>query len=220
VERRVDLARVNGRVFVNNACMGLYAKIVQSAEYRDAKLKTAADMLPELLGPDAPPFDLEFADPDGQQYPTAHILLVSNNPYELVHLGGFGTRERIDLGTLGIVAARIAGPREAVAFVGLEAAGRIRSFRGWQEWDTPTFRVDSGQPIEIGIDGEAMSLDPPLVFESLPGALRVRIPTHAPGVAPAATAVQLTASTIRDLARTAMGRPVEGAYALGRQTVD
>lgn len=41
-----DLTRMNGRVFVNNACMGLYAKIVQSDIYRDAKLKTAADMLP------------------------------------------------------------------------------------------------------------------------------------------------------------------------------
>lgn len=37
VERRVDLAEVNGRVFVNNASLGLYAKIVQTPEYRDAK---------------------------------------------------------------------------------------------------------------------------------------------------------------------------------------
>jgi diacylglycerol kinase family enzyme len=209
VERRVDLARVNGRVFVNNACMGLYAKIVQSKEYRDAKLKTAADMLPDLLGPKAEPFDLEFTGPDGQQIPTAHLLLVANNPYELANLGGFGTRQRIDLGTLGIVAARIAGPREAVAFVGLEAAGRIRSFSGWQEWDTPTFRVTSHEPIEIGIDGEAMSLEPPLIFETMPGALRIRIPKHAPGVAPAARSVRLTGTTIGELVLTALGRPVE-----------
>ena len=44
LERRVDLARVNGRVFVNNASMGLYAKIVQSPAYRDAKMKTAAEL--------------------------------------------------------------------------------------------------------------------------------------------------------------------------------
>jgi diacylglycerol kinase family enzyme len=211
IERRVDLARVNGRVFVNNACMGLYAKIVQSQEYRDAKLKTAADMLPDLLGPNAEPFDLRYTGPDGQDYPSAHLLLVSNNPYELVHIGGFGTRKHMDQGTLGVVAARIAGPGEAVAFVGLEAAGRIRSFRGWREWDTRVFQVDSGEPIEIGIDGEAMSLDPPLVFESLPGALRVRIPRHAVGVAPAGRAVQLTGQTIVDLVRTAIGRPVAGS---------
>jgi len=208
VERRVDLARVNGRVFVNNACMGLYAKIVQSQAYRDAKLKTAADMLPDLLGPDAEPFDLRFIGPDGNECPTAHLLLVSNNPYELVHIGGRGTRQRMDLATLGVVAARIAGPKEAVTFVGLEAAGRIRKFPGWLEWDVPTFRVDSGGPIEIGIDGEAMLLDPPLIFESLPGALRVRIPTHAPGVAPAGAAVQLTGSTIGSLLLTVAGHPM------------
>jgi diacylglycerol kinase family enzyme len=208
VERRVDLARVGGRVFVNNASMGLYARIVQSEAYRDAKLKTAADMLPDLLGPDAEPFDLRFVGPDGSECPTAHLLLVSNNPYELVHIGGRGTRQRMDMGRLGVVAARIAGPKEAVTFVGLEAAGRVRSFRGWLEWDTPTFRVDSGGPIEIGIDGEAMVVDPPLVFESLPGALRVRIPNHAPGVAPAARAVRLTSSTIGDLILTAAGRPM------------
>ena len=33
VERRVDLASVNGRVFVNNASLGLYAQIVQSPGY-------------------------------------------------------------------------------------------------------------------------------------------------------------------------------------------
>jgi hypothetical protein len=77
------------------------------------------------------------------------------------------------------------------------------------EWDAPTFRVDSGGPIEIGIDGEAMRLEPPLSFESLPGALRVRIPRHALGVAPAATSVQLTGSTVRALVLTAAGRAVD-----------
>ena len=88
VERRVDLARVNGRVFVNNAAMGLYAKIVQSPAYRDAKLKTAADMLPDMIGPDAQPFDLRFVGPDGVECPTAHLLLVSNDPYELATSAG------------------------------------------------------------------------------------------------------------------------------------
>jgi diacylglycerol kinase family enzyme len=208
VERRVDLARVNGRVFVNNASMGLYAKIVQSPAYRDAKLKTAADVLPDMIGPDALPFDLRFVGPDGTECPSAHLLLVSNNPYELDHLAGRGTRKRMDLGTLGLVAARIASPAEAVTFTALEAAGRIRSFRGWLEWDTTRFSVESSAPVEIGIDGEALLMDPPLVFESLPGALRVRIPKRALGLAPAATAVPLTSSTVGSLVLTAVGRPV------------
>ncbi|MDP9326039.1 MAG: diacylglycerol kinase [Candidatus Dormibacteraeota bacterium] len=206
VEQRVDLARVNGRIFVNNASMGLYAKIVQAEAYRNAKLKTAADMLPDMIGPGAEPFDLRFQGPDGTTYPTAHLILVSNDPYQLDHLGGRGTRERMDLGNLGIVAARITDAKEVVAFVAAEAAGRIRSFRGWLEWNAPRFVIDSGGPIEIGIDGEALRMDPPLAFESLPGALRVRLPTHAPGFAPAVAAVPLTPSTIGDLLRAAVGR--------------
>jgi diacylglycerol kinase family enzyme len=208
VERRVDLARVNGRVFVNNACMGLYAKIVQSEEYRDAKMKTAAAMLPDLLGPEALPFDLRFAGPDGADVESAHLLLVSNNPYELDHLAGRGTRARMDLGTLGLVAARIDGAKDAVTFAGLEAAGRIRSFHGWLEWEATSMRVDSAAAIEIAIDGEAMLMDPPLIFETLPCALRIRLPRHASGLAPAATSVPLTSSSIKDLVRVAAGHSV------------
>lgn len=206
VERRIDLARVNGRVFVNNACLGLYAKIVQSPSYREDKLKTAAELLPQLLGPEAEPFDLGYAGPDGSIHPTAHLILVSNNPYELDHLAGRGTRARMDLGVLGVMATQIAGAREAVEFFGLEAAGRIRSFRDWLEWEAPSFRVESSQPVEIAIDGEALRMDPPLIFETLPGALRVRLPQGAPGWAPAAVSVHLTTSTVGELVRVAAGR--------------
>ena len=50
-ERRVDLAEVNGRVFVNNVSLGLYAEAVQQKGYRDAKLRTMLETLPEALGP-------------------------------------------------------------------------------------------------------------------------------------------------------------------------
>ena len=50
VERRVDLASLNERVFVNNASLGVYAQVVQSDAYRDAKLRTWRRMLPEMLG--------------------------------------------------------------------------------------------------------------------------------------------------------------------------
>jgi hypothetical protein len=68
-------------------------------------------------------------------------------------------------------------------------------------------RVDSSAAIEIAIDGEAMMMDPPLIFESLPGALRVRLPGHASGLAPAALSVRLTGSSISDLLRVAAGQP-------------
>ena len=143
IERRIDMATVNGRVFVNNASMGIYAEIVQSASYRDAKLRTAAAMLPRLKGPDATPFDLRHTGPDGEQRETADVILVSNNPYLLSSLEGSGTRERIDLGTLGVATLRIGGAADLDKFIALEAIGQPRRFDGWDEWTGPRFQVDS-----------------------------------------------------------------------------
>ena len=124
VERRIDLARVNDRVFVNNASLGVYAKVVQSETYRDAKLETWTSMLPDLLGPDAEPIDLEFTAPDGNSCDDAPLVLVSNNPYQLTSLAGAGTRERIDTGLLGVVAARV---RSAADVSKLVATGARRA---------------------------------------------------------------------------------------------
>lgn len=205
VERRIDLAEVNGRVFVNNASLGLYAKIVQSPEYRDAKLRTAAGLLPRYLGPSAEPIDLRFTGPVGTAFTTAHLILVSNNPYQLDHIGGRGTRERLDLGTLGILAARIDGPTAARRFVALEAAGQIRRFEGWLEWQADFFELSSSRAVEIALDGESLMMDPPLVFRSRPGALRVRLPRKA-AESPAARALHLASRvTIAELTAIAAG---------------
>ncbi len=80
-ERRIDIGRVNGRLFVNNVAMGLYGAVVQSPQYRDHKVRTVVEMLPDLLGPDAEPFDLRFTGPGGRTFETAVLVLVSNNPY-------------------------------------------------------------------------------------------------------------------------------------------
>ena len=54
-------------------------------------------------------------------------------------------------------------------------------------------------------------MDPPLVFASRPGALRVRLPRHALQLAPAARTVQvLSGSTIAELGRVAVGQPGTG----------
>lgn len=207
VEERVDVARVNGRIFVNNASLGLYARIVRSPEYRNAKRQTAAAMLPDLLGPDAVPLDLRFSAPDGTVQPTAQMILVSNNPYQLDQLGGRGTRERMDLGALGVAAAQIRDARDVRRFVALEAAGKVRRFPGWIEWATPEFRIESEGPVDVGVDGEALQMDPPLVFETMPRALRIRLPRHTIGRSPAAQAIHLVSrSTILELGRTISGR--------------
>lgn len=208
VERRIDLAEVNGRTFVNNVSLGVYAKIVQSPGYRDAKRQTTATMLPELLGPDAEPFDLHFAGPDGEPVDGAQIIQVSNNPYVLTSIAGFGTRARLDTGRLGVAAAKVAGPADVAAFVAANAAGRLDRFEGWTAFEPETFAVTSDAPVEAGVDGEALVLDAPLEFRIEPAALRVRIPTHAFGRSPAARRSESLGWTLGALLDIVRGRPL------------
>jgi len=206
VERRIDLARVNEHVFVNNASLGVYAEVVQSDAYRDAKLETWTKMLPELLGPGAPPIDLEFEGPDGTEITDAPLVLVSNNPYQLTSLAGAGTRARLDTGRLGLVAARITAASDIAEFVMLETIGQAQRFHGLVEWSEVRFEVRSSSPVAVGLDGEALMLEPPLQFVSLPGALRVRVPERASNGA-AANSASFTRDNLRTLSRIATGHP-------------
>jgi diacylglycerol kinase family enzyme len=208
VERRIDLGLVGEQVFVNNATVGLYAKIVQSADYRDRKIGTALELLPNMLGPTATPFDLRFTGPDGTEHASAHLILISNDRYELGSGEGFGSRRRLDAGNLGIVAASFRTSGEIARLLESQAAGRSWRPPGWVEWAGTSFSLHSGQPVEIGIDGEALVMDPPIEFRTMPGALRVRIPLGAPGYSPAAAAPTKGWATVTALLRTAAGRPV------------
>lgn len=189
IPRTVDLATVNGRVFVNNASLGLYADIVASDAYRDAKLRTALDTLPDLLGPNADSLDLHFVDSDGVAHDTADVVLVSNNPYVLDSLAGVGTRPRMDAGVLGVVSLTLASATEARRFLALETAGQVNRFPGWQQWTTPRFEITSNGPVQVGVDGEALTMASPVVFEVVPAAVTMLIPPHAPGRSPAARAM-------------------------------
>ncbi|WNO70823.1 diacylglycerol/lipid kinase family protein [Streptomyces sp. AM8-1-1] len=210
-ERRIDLATVNGRVFVNNASLGLYAHVVQTPRYRDAKLRTAAETMSDFLGPDAVPPDLRFTGPDGTEYSTAQLILVSNGPYLLDRLEGLGTRERMDSGRLGVVTLTVRDASEAVRFATLQATGQIRRFPGWRQWTAERFEVRSGGPLAVGVDGEAVTFEPPVVFAVRPGALRLRVPRHAVGVSPAGRAVHLLSrSTVAALVAVCLGRAPDG----------
>jgi diacylglycerol kinase family enzyme len=196
-ERRVDLAEVNGRVFVNNVSLGLYADAVQREGYRDAKLRTLLDTVPEVLGPDATGLDLRWKGPGGHEHRSGAAILVSNNRYRLGRAVGSGTRPRIDDGRLGITIAGAPTRRGR--------GGRLPP-RPWREWSAADFEVDADHPVPAGIDGEAVTLDPPLRFQIRAGVLRVRVARRHPGASPSAMLPEGLGHSARGLARIAAGR--------------
>jgi diacylglycerol kinase family enzyme len=198
-EHVVDLAEVNGRIFVNNASLGVYAEAVQREGYRGAKLRTLLDTVPDVVGPDGHALDLEWTSRRGRVHRTAAVILVSNNRYRLGKVIGSGTRPRIDDGLLGIA---IAGGGSAD-----DRRLRIRR-RPWSEWSAPEFEVRSSGPVHAGIDGETVEFAPPLRFRIRPGVLRARIAPQHPGASPSALAPTGVRDGVAGLLRLAAGRQV------------
>src|SRR4051794_17265774 len=144
-ERRIDLGLIGDRVFVNNASLGVYAIVVQSEGYREAKLATAARMAPEMLGPDGHRADLRFLGPDGSEAPPTALVLISNGPYRMEGISGVGTRARLDAGVLGVVTLTVAASSDLPTLMAAQATGHLHGFHGYREWTTPEFVVDSGE---------------------------------------------------------------------------
>ena len=199
-ERRVDLAEVNGRVFVNNVSLGLYAQAVQQPGYRDAKLHTLLDTVPDVLGPDAKPPNLTWAGESASE--SAVAILVSNNQYRLGPALGSGTRPRLNSGTLGIT-----------VLAAMTSSGGTRSPQpklAMRQWTTPEFEIDSTGLVPAGIDGEAVQLEPPLRFTTRPRALRVRVAPSHPGASPSALEPAKPWQAVQSLVRFALhGGPTD-----------
>jgi diacylglycerol kinase family enzyme len=177
VEVHVDLGLVGGRTFVNNASFGAYAAVVQSPAYRDDKVGTTLDLLPDLLAGDRPRLRLTLGD---AAVPGAQAVLISNNPYVADDLAGLGRRPRLDAGVLGVLAVTVHTAIEAAAL--LRGRGRSKSLT---LRTAPDAVIDADTPsVPVGIDGEAVTLPTPVHCAIRPGALRVRVPRHRPGIPP------------------------------------
>lgn len=154
-ERRVDVGRAGEKIFLNNVSIGVYAGLVHRREHHRRRGEALARAR-GLLAVARHRHRLK-ADVNGEQI-VARVLLVGNNRYEL-SLFTLGERERLDEGMLHLWAA----------------AGALPT--AWEERTSASFRLElPGRTVRAAVDGEPVTLDVPLVLESLPGALRVLVP--------------------------------------------
>lgn len=170
---------------------------MQRSGYREAKLRTLLETIPDTLGPEGRGLDLSWSGPGGHEHRSGVAVLVSNNRYRLGRAVGSGTRPRIDDGLLGITVVGAPHGR----------GGRRFLQRPWREWTATEFEVAAEHPVPAGIDGEAAQLDPPLRFAIRPGVLRVRVSRQHPGASPSAALPDDFPGALRELLRLAAGRP-------------
>jgi diacylglycerol kinase family enzyme len=154
-EKAVDVGRVNGRLFLNNVSLGIYARLVHRREEhrrrRDAlaRLRAFGILLrrPRALG----------VAIDGRPV-EARVVFVANNNYKL-DVFSIGERERLDEGLLHLYVA----------------AGWLPTT--WEERTGGQFKVDArAGRLRAAVDGEPEELETPLSFEIVPAGLRVLVP--------------------------------------------
>jgi len=175
VELHVDLGMIGGQTFVNNASFGAYAEVVESPAYRDDKMGTTLELLPDLLqGHNGARL---VAQADGLRIEAPKALLVANNPYGMGDVAGLGRRARLDGGILGVISVNVGSGAQAAGLV------RGRHATGVTVLTAKRIEISTDAPqIPVGIDGEAVSLPAPVVCTIHPGALRVWVPRNRPGV--------------------------------------
>lgn len=177
--RSVDVGEVNGRIFINNASLGVYPRIVQLRErYREKGLgKWFAALWAGLAVLRRRPFmtvRIRTAEEDIVRRTPA--VLVGNNPYETAGLS-MGSRSSLNQGVLALYV--------------MNADARVSLLRlAWQVWRKGAERVrevdclladealiQATRPaLRAALDGEVVGLETPLGFRSRPGALRVLVP--------------------------------------------
>lgn len=178
--RRVDVAEVNGRVFLNNCSLGAYPAAVRRRDALRhahgfgkgrAMAIAAIDVFRRLRRLHA---TLEI-DAARRTTRTA-LLFVANNRYS-GRLFSSALREQLDAGQLWLYATRTHRVFPLLRSVwqaitrGLDAADALDA--------TPASRltIAIGRPrITAGVDGELVTFDAPLRFRTRPGALRVLTP--------------------------------------------
>ena len=180
--RAVDVAEVNGRVFVNNSSIGIYPFMVADRDRRRAvggRAKwTAMALAIVRMWRRFPLRRLTLCVAGRAQPLRTPCLFVGNNEYHL-SFGALGRREALDAGQLWLCASR-AQSRMALFWLGLRSAlGLIDRERDLQAITAPAAEIRSRTSrLLVALDGEIATLRPPLQYRIRPGALRVLAPEH------------------------------------------
>ena len=174
IDRHVDLGAVGGRVFVNNASIGLYPRLVRR---REAHRRRLSDGLGNVVAAweqlrHGRRFDV---DVDGVPH-RAWAVFIGNGCYG-ASLGDLLERTALDAGVLDVRVVRAHGRWSRVRLVTALLTGQLTTTRLVERIVTTGVRIELDRPqVDVAVDGEVVALDAPLTVTSRPGALAVRVP--------------------------------------------
>ena len=176
-ERTVDVAEMNGRVFINNSAIGLYPLMVVDRDLQRKKLgrsKRLAMLVASIRT--LARFNhqrLTLTVNDEKARVDTPLLFVGNNDYRL-DIGGPGRRESLDDGMLCVLVMRKKTRRGLIAASIRALFDRARGDDMVRLDGVERLRVDSHRSqLAVSLDGEVVRGTPPLDYRICKKALRV-----------------------------------------------
>ena len=179
-ERRVDVAEMNGRVFINNSAIGLYPLMVIDRDLQQKRLgrsKKLAMVVASVrtlarFGHQR----LTLTVNDEKERVDTPLLFVGNNDYR-IDLGAPGQRESLEDGQLCVMVMRKKTRRGLIAASVRALFNRARDDDMEKVDGVERLRVSTGRSIlPVSLDGEVVAAAPPLEYRIRKGALLVIAP--------------------------------------------
>ena len=183
-ERRVDVAEMNDRIFINNSAIGLYPLMVLDRDLQRRRLgrsKRLAMIVASLRT--LARFNhqrLVLTVNDEKERVDTPLLFVGNNDYR-IDLGAPGQRETIDKGRLSVFVMRKKTRRGLIGASIRALLNRARDDDMVQIENVQRLRVSSRRSaLAVSLDGEVVGAAPPLDYKIRRKALRVIAPDSEP----------------------------------------
>lgn len=178
--RQIDLAEVNGRVFINNSSIGLYPKMVVRREQQQHKLgrsKWTAALWASLRLFRISPFLKVDIEIDGKTFERkTPFVFVGNNEYEM-DMYNIGRRPSLEEGKLSLYFLHRQGRAGLIMLLWKTVAGGLKQWKDFEAVATDHVTIRARRRrIRVAFDGETDLMRPPLEYRIRPKALKVIVP--------------------------------------------
>lgn len=176
----IDLAELNGRIFINNSSIGLYPRIVRNRVQQQQKLgygKWRAAFWATLRMFRISPFLKVGIVVDGKFFlRKTPFVFVGNNEYDM-DFYNIGRRAAMDKGKLSVYFLHRGGRLGVISLLFRTITGTAKQWREFEEVLSETVSIQTRRKrMHVAFDGEVYTMETPLQYKILPKALRVLVP--------------------------------------------
>lgn len=176
--RQIDTGKANERYFLNNISLGLYPEVVEKREEQRARGRWKAFAIAGYYAfKTFPHVSINVETDHFFQSIKTHLFMVSNNPYDLTRFGLDAPRVTLEGGQLSVYWLPHGRKTEFVRVLARFLRGKIDAVGGLRVLRTRSVKIQASHgKIRLGMDGELIEMRTPLVVQSVPSSLLVKVP--------------------------------------------